>query len=121
MHVVQSIQPERQCLAHVTDHDLKVRIAVEYAGHDQAQQVHAHLDAKAKDGPVQPDVQHRTNHRVGRSRRVDVQGLTAFGERAEDRVELGLVQVFALRVAVDLHALKAEAARTAQNLACGPG
>src|SRR5438034_11260556 len=108
MHVVEPIDPEGQRLAHVTDHDLQLGVTVEDAAGDEAPEVQPRLDAEAEDGAVESGLEHRSDHRVGRGGRVYVEGVAGVGERAEDRIELGVIEILALGVTVDLYAFEAE-------------
>jgi hypothetical protein len=74
---------------------------------------------KPKIAPSSP-IEQRVDHRVRRRGGMDVERLPGIGERAEDRVELGIVEVFALGVAVDLHALEAQLARAAADFGGRP-
>src|SRR4029077_10960237 len=95
---------EGKRLAHVTDHDLQLGVAVENAAHDEAQQVQPRLDAEAEDGTVEPGFEHRPDHRVRGRGRVEVWRLAGIGERAEDRLELRMIEILTTSMAVDLHA-----------------
>ena len=92
----------------MADHDPEARIAVEHAAGDEPEQMQPDLDAEAEDRAVEPGLDHRADHRIGRRLGMDVEQLPSLDAGAQDRIELGIVEILALRVAVDHHALEAE-------------
>src|SRR5207302_8458935 len=78
--------------------------------------VQPRLDAEAEDGAVESGLEHRSDHRVGRGGRGDVEGVAGVGERAKDRIEPGMIEILAPGVVVDLYALEVKLTRAAGDV-----
>ncbi len=116
MHVVEAEEPERQRLTAVADDDAQAGEAVEDAAHDDPEQMQAGLDAKAIDRAVESGLDERRDHRLRRGIRVQVDRHAERLAGLEDRPELLVVQVLAVRVRVEYHALEAQPAHATLDL-----
>src|ERR1700675_3786128 len=120
VHVIEAINPEWQRLAHMTDHDLQLRIAIENSDCDQAQEMQAGFHPETEDRAVEARLEHRPDHRIRGRRRVDVEWLAGIGQRAENRIESRMVEILALRMAVDLDAFESQLLCAADDLGRRP-
>jgi hypothetical protein len=70
--------------------------------------VHSGIDAEAEDGAVEPRLEHRPDHRLGRGLRMKIERYRQRLDRLEDRREFGMIEILAVDVRVDHHRAHAE-------------
>ena len=108
VHEVDAPDPERHRFAHVADADLELGKAVEHPARHHPHRVGADLDAVTPHRAVHAVVLQRTLERIRGGAGVDVDAPVKRLGGFEDRPELGIVEVFAVSVAVDHKAVEAE-------------
>ncbi len=116
--VVDALQPERNALAHVAEHDPELGIAIEQSRHDQAHGVKPGLGGEPPTGEIQAVVEIGRHHRRRGLARMEIDRHVLRLGGLEDRPILRRVEILPHRVGVDDQAAETELLSGPLDLPC---